>query len=99
MKNYPVYKKTELLDAFSSRNIELPQDLSEDNLRTKLKEFERTRTLGIWHDHSSILGKGYIPLTVKIFFDSAVFKQNTDKRDTQAFVEEYHRPQYRTKLQ
>lgn len=81
-------QKTELLDAFSSRNIELPQDLSEHNLRTKLKEFERTRTLGIWHDHSSILGKGYILLTVKIFFDSAVFKQNTDKRDTQAFVEE-----------
>ena len=24
----------------------------------------------------------------KIFFDSAIFKQNTDKRDTQAFVEE-----------
>ncbi len=85
-------QKSELLDIYRCHNIKLPTDLSEESLRANLKQCERTRTVGIWHDHSSILGRGYILLTAKILYDPAVFRSKTDTtgkiNDIQAFIEE-----------
>ena len=50
----------------------LPADNEE--LRDLLRKYERTRTLAMWHDHSTLLGKGYVMITVKILYDKAVFK-------------------------
>lgn len=83
--------KQALLQILKTRYISLPNDLSTETLQTKLKQAERTRTLGIWHDHSSILGRGYILITVKVFFDSAIFCANLEHmqaKDIQAYIEE-----------
>ena len=37
-----------------------------------MKKFQRTRSLTFWHDHSTILGAGYILMSVHIVFDPAV---------------------------
>lgn len=36
----------------------------------------RTRHLALWHDHSSILGAGYLLMTIHVLYDSAVFLNN-----------------------
>ena len=78
-----------LLEQYKQRNITLPDDLSEQNLRDTLKQYERTRHIAIWHDHSTILGRGYILLTAKILYDSAVFKRSIpNAQSIQAYVEE-----------
>ena len=48
---------------------------NDDNqLRDLLRKTERTHTLAMWHDHSTLLGKGYVLITAKILYDTAVFK-------------------------
>ena len=46
----------------------------------------------MWHDHSTILGRGYILLTAKTMYDTAVFKINQETtlsvKDIQAYIEE-----------
>lgn len=49
-----------------------------DNLKSKLKSLQRTRHLALWHDHSTILGAGYILMTVHVLYDSAVFLSNDE---------------------
>ena len=74
---------------YKQHNITLPDDLSTENLRNTLKQYERTRHIAIWHDHSTILGRGYILLTAKILYDSAVFKSSTaNAQSIQAYIEE-----------
>ena len=71
-----------------------PHDTSLQNLREKLKKSERTRTIAIWHDHATILGHGYVLVTAKILYDTAVFKPDakipttSQVKNIQAFVEE-----------
>ncbi len=82
-------QKPELLEIHNQYKIKLPSDLSDESPRANLKCCERTRTIGIWHDHSSILGRGYVLLTAKTLYDPAVFKETTPLlKDVQAFVEE-----------
>lgn len=59
--------KSELMEVYTKRKLRLPSELSEEALRERLKEYERTRTIGLWHDHSSILGHGYVLVTMKVF--------------------------------
>ena len=42
-------------------------------LRKRLKAFERTCHLVLWHDHSSVLSRGYILITLNVIYDNAVF--------------------------
>ena len=83
--------KHELEQLFEARNMQLPDIQSEDNLRMELIKNERTRTLGVWHDHSSILGHGYVLITIKVLYDRAVFKTENERRtvqNVQSVVEE-----------
>ena len=77
--------KSELLEFFKNHNIELPDSPTEENLRDDLAQKERTRTLGMWHDHSTILGHGYVLITVKVFYDTAVFKTESELQGYQSF--------------
>ena len=61
--------KPELIALLSKYQVQLPDELSENCLRRRLKECERTQTIGMWHDHSDILGHGYIFVTIKVFYD------------------------------
>ena len=70
---------------FKNHNIELPGVLTEANLRTKLSQLERTHTLGMWHDHSTILGHGYILITVSVMYDRAVFKVKSELEEHNPF--------------
>ena len=45
-----------------------------DELKATLKTIQRTRSLALWHDHATLLGRGYIMITVHTMYDSAVFK-------------------------
>lgn len=44
-----------------------------DGLRSELKSLQRTRHLALWHDHSTILGAGYVLMTIHVLYDPAVF--------------------------
>lgn len=68
------------------------EDMNDDDL---LKSLQRTRHLALWHDHSTILGAGYILMTIHVLYDSAVFLTTDEyKRKTgetinvQAIIEE-----------
>ena len=37
------------------------------------KKLEHTRHLSLWHDHSVVLSRGYILVTLSVIFDEAVF--------------------------
>ena len=59
--------------------------VTEDSLRKKLSQLERTRTLGMWHDHSTILGHGYVLITVRVMYDRAVFKVESELQENKSF--------------
>ena len=86
--------KKDLLQFFKNHKITLPCVLTEDSLRKKLSQVERTRTLGMWHDHSTILGHGYVLITVRVMYDQAVFKVESELEghesihNMQSFIEE-----------
>ncbi len=42
-------------------------------LQHKLKSLQRSRSLVLWHDHSTILGAGYILMTIHVLYDPADF--------------------------
>ena len=76
----------EILSVLNRAQVTFDTDADDDQLRVLLKKLERTRTLGIWHDHSTLLGVGYVLITVKIIYDTAVFKTQHEIED-----EEEHR--------
>ena len=43
-------------------------------LHELLQKLERTRTIAMWQDHLTLLGKGYVMITAQILYDTAVFK-------------------------
>ncbi len=64
-----------------------------DDLRSLVKKDQRTRTLGVWHDHDTLFGHGYILVTIQVFYDPAVFYTDSEieepipARDIQTLVE------------
>ena len=77
-------------------NITVPDNITTAELQLTLANYQRTRTLAIWHDHASILGSGYILVTVGVIFDPAVFmseaeyqaKTGKSLNDIQQIIEE-----------
>ena len=65
-------------------------EASLDELRMTLKQLQRTRTLAMWHDHATILGRGYIMLTVHTLYDPAVYLASIENSipTVQTMVEE-----------
>ena len=80
--------KNELLQFFHNHNIQLPDTLIEENLRETLSQKERTRTLGMWHDHSTILGHGYVLITVRVFKTESELQGPETFHNLQSFIEE-----------
>ena len=54
-------------------NHEIDPTETLQQLQCKLKDYQHTRTLAIWHDHSTILSTGYILFAVWVIYDTAVF--------------------------
>ena len=70
-------------------------DASENlyDLRERLKAFERTRSLQLWHDGSCITNHGHILFCINVLYDRAVFytseyeQKFKEKKDIQRLVE------------
>ena len=63
---------SDLCSMLSHYNFQVSTETLTD-LQRVVKAFQRTRSLILWHDHSTILGLGCIILTVHIACDPAVF--------------------------
>ena len=85
---------SELTDHHRQKSIRIPEDTSLENLQHSLTKAERTRAIAVWHDHATLLGHGYVLVTAKVMYDTAVFKrnsqlpQNSHVHDVQSYVEE-----------
>lgn len=79
--------RVEILSVLNRAQVAFDTD---DQLRVLLKKLERTRTLGLWHDHSSLLSKGYVLITVKIIYDTAVFKTQHEIEDEENYINNVH---------
>lgn len=79
----------ELQSAIKVFSPHLDAKKSIDELKTMLKTAQRTRTLAFWHDHATILGHGYILITVHVIYDAAAFMQDrSGSLNIQTAVEE-----------
>ena len=48
------------------------------HLREKLKHTQHVRHFIEWHDHSALLGRGYLLLTTQLLYDQAVYLTNEE---------------------
>ena len=63
-------------------------DYSTDELREILTHNERSRSLWVWHDHSSLVSHGIIAVMIGIMYDPIVFLSESESPSIQEFVEE-----------
>ena len=66
--------RSELVSILNRAKVVFDANAEDHHLRELLQKLERTRTFAIWHNHSTLLGKGYVMITAKILYDTAVFK-------------------------
>ena len=52
---------------------EIQPNMSIDDMKAKICCLQRTRHLAVWHDHSSVLSRGYMLFTINIVHDNAIF--------------------------
>ena len=48
--------------------------------QTNLAKIQRSRTLVCWHDHATILGTGYIMITINALYDTGVYMTEEEDR-------------------
>ena len=65
--------KEEILAFMKSIDHEVNPGDTHEHLQTKLRDIQHTRTLAIWHDHSTILHTGYILFAIWVIYDRVVF--------------------------
>ena len=72
--------------------------LPTEDLRESLKHLQHKRHLLLWHDHATLVGYGYLLLTVSVVYDPAIFltreeyaeKTGKDIPNLQQCIEEPH---------
>ena len=74
--------RTTIVNLFKEVGIKADANDSDDQLRKKIKLATRTRHLLFWHDHSTILSRGYIVVTVSVVYDHALFLPNACQQST-----------------
>ena len=87
--------KDDIIQELSQINEVSPDDFGQDNLflLKKLKHFERTRHLMMWHDGSTLSSHSYLLMMVSIMYDSCVsdkwriWKKYHTSLDIQSIVE------------
>ena len=60
-------------------NTETDKDLA--GLQTALAHVQRTRHIVLWHDHATVLGAGYVVVTVHVLYDEAVYLPDQELQD------------------
>ena len=61
------------LHAIVIQHKPVEKDITIDDLRQLLCSLQRKRLLVLWHDHATILGHGYIMVTIHTVYDPAVY--------------------------
>jgi len=74
--------RSALIAILERRNAGYSDRSSDVELREKVAKLERKRTIGIWHDHATVLGHGYVLITAKVFYDPIVFKTELEISQT-----------------
>ena len=69
-----LYTDTEMsTEELKSKLLLLQEGCSQEDIRERFKQLQRTRSLTIWHGHATVLGLGMVTITVHIVYDPAVF--------------------------
>ena len=50
-------------------------------LQNLLSQTQRTRHLVLWHDHATVLGSGYVLVTVHALYDEAVYLSDREYQE------------------
>ena len=71
---------------------EFKNEISVEEIKTKLKKYERARYFQIWHDDSTRANYGHTMFAANIFYDDAVFYTNAEtlsgaKMNVQSFIQ------------
>ena len=64
---------------YIGESIHVTENLSD--LKERLKKFERTRNLQLWHDGSCITNHGHILFCINVLYDMAVFYTSLEYYD------------------
>ena len=67
--------REQLIHRLHSLNESFNETENLHDLRGKLKTYERTRCLQVWHDGSVIINHGHILFCVNLMYDPAVFDE------------------------
>ncbi len=65
--------REQIVEILTAANSNVAPEVPLEQLRNQLAAPQRTRMLGIWHDHSTILQTGYILFAVWVLYDPGVF--------------------------
>ena len=76
---------TSIVSFCKELGIEVSFNSTDDELRTNIKQATRQRYLLFWHDHATILGRGYVLVTVSVIHNHAIFTPGSYQ---QSFIEE-----------
>ena len=60
--------REKILELMSLAHYESRPDATIDDLR-----LQRSRTLAVWHDHSTVLQQGYIPFAIWVVYDTGLY--------------------------
>ncbi len=70
--------REELLKMLNDVHEKIDPTVSTERLREKVRGFQRSRNLLLWHDHGTVVGCGYIMITVSVLYDPAMFLGNDE---------------------
>ena len=62
-----------ILQLMSIAHFHAPPSATIDELQQQLAVLQRSRTLAVWHDHSTVLRQGYILFAVWVIYDTGVY--------------------------
>lgn len=61
--------------------VSIEASMNLESLQDALSQIQRTRHLVIWHDHATVLGSGYILVTVHALYDEAVYLSDQEYQE------------------
>ena len=64
--------KEDVKTQFKKQAVRFDDSLDLADLQNKLAQTQQTRHLVLWHDHATVLGSGYVLVTVHVLYDEAV---------------------------